>query len=96
LFDSKGPTPLLPSIKDRVSTLRNNFQTGAINLVGRQNEMRWWAQRNATPIVAGVGTASLPDGDMNLSQRMRTRMNNAELMAAEQQRQALLQQQQGR
>lgn len=96
LFDSKGPTPLLPSIKDRVSTLRNNFQSGAINLVGRQNEMRWWAQRNATPIVAGVGTASLPDGDMNLSQRMRTRMNNAELMAAEQQRQALLQQQQGR
>ncbi len=96
LIDSAGPVPLLPSIKNRISGLRNSFQTGAIDLVGRQNEMRWWAQRNSTPIVAGTGTAILPDGDMSLAQRLRTRMNSAELMAAEQQRQMLLQQQQQR
>ncbi len=96
LIDSKGPTPLLPSIKDKVSALRNTVQNGAIDVVARQNEIRWWTQRNATPIVAGTATAILPDGDMNLSQRLRTRMNNAELMAAEQQRQAILQQQQRR
>jgi hypothetical protein len=96
LIDSKGPVELLPSLKARASALRNSFQTGAINLVGRQNEMRWWAQRNSTAIVAGSGTALLPDGDMSLAQRLRTRMNSAELMAAEQHRQQLLQQQQGR
>ncbi|HIA51277.1 MAG TPA: hypothetical protein EYN91_04205 [Candidatus Melainabacteria bacterium] len=96
LIGANGPVELLPSLKARASALRDSFQNGAINLVGRQNEMRWWANRNSTPIVAGTSTAMLPDGDMNLSQRLKTRMNSAELMAAEQQRQALLQQQQGR
>jgi hypothetical protein len=58
--------------------------------------MRWWANRNSTPIVAGTATAMLPDGDMNLSQRLKNRMQSAELLAAEQQRQAILQQQQQR
>ncbi len=100
LIDSKGPQPLLPSIRSRVSALRSSVQDGAINLIGNQNQIRWWTSRNATPIVAGIGTASLPTNDMSLAQRMRTRMNSQELMAAEQQRQALLlqqqQQQQGR
>lgn len=95
LIGSKGPEALLPSLKTRITSLRDGFQNGAINLVGRQNEMRWWAQRNATPIVAGTTTAMLPDRDMNLSQRMKNRMS-AELMAAEEQRRAMLQQQQGR
>lgn len=96
LIGGSGPVELLPSLKARASALRSSFQNGAINLVGRQNEMRWWANRNSTPIVAGTATAMLPDGDMNLSQRLKNRMQSAELMAAEQQRRAMLQQQQGR
>ena len=95
LIDSKGPQPILPTVRDRLSAIRTGVQNGAVNVINRQNEIRWWTQRNATPIVAGTATAILPDGDMSLAERISARTAQ-DLMMTEQQRQAILQQQQGR
>jgi hypothetical protein len=46
-------------------------------------------------MVAGTATAILPDGDMSLAERISARTAQ-ELMLTEQQRQAILQQQQRR
>lgn len=95
LINSNAPKPFLPSIKDHVAAVRQTITDKSVDLISRQNEIRWYASRRATPIVAGTGTAILPDRDMNLSDRVKARMA-ADMRATEAQRQALLNQQQGR
>ncbi|MBC7999233.1 MAG: hypothetical protein IAF58_14885 [Leptolyngbya sp.] len=80
----------LPQMKERVVAARTSVQRGAVDLVGRQTEMRWWASRNAAMLSAGAGTALLPDGDMSMPKRLKSQINASELMAAEQQRKAML------